>query len=107
MARRPKFTLKYAPEVYEHLKAIERKHHRLVAETIKEQLSYTPEAKTKNRQPLEEPASFGATWELRLGPKNTFRVFYDVDHEGKVVSILAIGVKDGNRLYSGGQEFKL
>jgi mRNA-degrading endonuclease RelE of RelBE toxin-antitoxin system len=107
MARRFKFTLKYAPEVYEHLKALERKHHRLVAEMIKEQLSHTPETKTRNRKPLEEPASFGATWELRFGPKNTFRVFYDVNHEDKVVSVLAIGVKDGNRLYIGGQEFKL
>jgi hypothetical protein len=63
--------------------------------------SHTPEAKTKNREPLEELASCGATWELRLGPKNTFRVFYDADHEGKVISILAIGVKDGNQLFIG------
>jgi mRNA-degrading endonuclease RelE of RelBE toxin-antitoxin system len=103
MALRAKFTLKYAPEVYEHLKAIERKHHRLLAETIKEQFSYTQEAKTKNRKPLEEPASFGATWELRFGPKNAFRVFYDVNHEDKLVSVLAIGVKDGNRLCIGGR----
>ncbi len=59
------------------------------------------EGVTLDFPPFEEPASFGATWELRLGPRNTFRIFYDVDHEGKVVSILAIGVKDGNRLYIG------
>lgn len=107
MARRPKFTLDYAPEVYGHLNSIERKYHRLVAETIKEQLSHTPEAKTKNRKPLEEPTSFGATWELRFGPNNSFRVFYDVDHEEKAVAVLAIGVKEGNRLFIGGQEFTL
>jgi len=107
MARRSKFTLKYAPEVYEHLKAIERKYHRLVAEMIEGQLSHTPATETRNRKPLEEPASFGATWELRFGPQNSFRVFYDVYHEEKTVSVLAIGVKKGNQLFIGGQEFEL
>jgi len=107
VARRSKFTLDYAPEVYEHLKSIERKYHRLVAATIKEQLSHTPEVKTKNRKPLEEPTSFGATWELRFGPKNSFRVFYEVDHAEKAVTVLAIGVKEGNRLFIGGEEFML
>ena len=107
MAPLAKFTLEYAPETYEHLDAIELKYHRLIATTIKEQLSHTPEVETKNRKPLERPASFGATWELRFGPKNSFRVFYEVHHEKKVVAVLAIGVKVGNRLVIGGQEFEL
>jgi mRNA-degrading endonuclease RelE of RelBE toxin-antitoxin system len=85
---------------------IELKYHRLVATTI-EQLSHRPATETRNRKPLEEPASFGATWELRFWPKNSFRVFYDVNHEEKTVSVLAIGVKEGNRLFIGGQEFEL
>ena len=28
---------------------------------------------------MEPPAPFDASWELRCGPKNRFRVFYDVD----------------------------
>jgi len=44
---------------------------------------------------------------LRFGPNNSFRVFYDVNHEEKTVSVLAIGVKKGNRLFIGGQEFEL
>jgi len=79
----------------------------LVATTIKEQLSHTPTTKPKKRKPLEDPASFGATWELRFGPKNSFGVFYDVNHEEKAVSVLAIGVKEGNRLFIGGEEFEL
>ena len=106
MKRRPKFTLDYAPEVYANLDAIASKYHRLIAETIKEQLSHTPEVKTKNRKPLEEPTSFGATWELRFGPRNSFRVFYEVDNAEKVVTILAIGVKEGSRLLMGGEEFR-
>ena len=37
----------------------------------------------------------------------SFRVFYEVDHAEKAVSILAIGVKEGNQLFIGGQEFEL
>jgi mRNA-degrading endonuclease RelE of RelBE toxin-antitoxin system len=44
---------------------------------------------------------------LRFGPKNSFRVFYDVNHEERTVSVLAIGVKAGNRLFIGGREFEL
>ncbi len=107
MARRSTFAIIYAPETYRHLHGIALKYHRLIATTIKEQLSYTPTTETKNRKPLEEPASFAATWDLRFGPKNSFRVFYDVNHEQKVVSVLAIGVKEGNRLFIGGEEFEL
>lgn len=107
MARRSKFTISYAPETYKHLDWIESKYHRLVATKIEEQLSHTPARETRNRKPLEEPAALGATWELRFGPKNSFRVFYDVNHEEKIVSVLAIGVKEGNQLFVGGQEFEL
>ncbi len=86
MARRSTFTISYAPETYKHLDWIELKYHRLIATTIKEQLSHTPATETRNRKPLEEPASFGATWELRFGPKNSFRVFYEVNQEEKAVS---------------------
>jgi mRNA-degrading endonuclease RelE of RelBE toxin-antitoxin system len=107
MARRSTFTIIYAPETYKHLDWIEPKYHRLVQTTIREQLAHTPGTETRNRKPLEEPASFGATWELRFGPKNSFRVFYDVNHEEKTVSVLAFGVKEGNRLFIGGEEFEL
>jgi hypothetical protein len=45
---------------------------------------------------------------LRFEPKNSFRVFYDVNHEEKTaLSVLAIGVKEGNQLFIGGEEFEL
>ena len=107
MIHQAKYTLEYAREVYEHLDFVESKHHRLIAATIKQQLSHAPEVKTRNRKPLQEPTSFGATWELRFGSQNNFRVFYEVDQAEAVVTILAIGVKEGNRLFIGGQEFEL
>ena len=101
------FTLEFAPETVRQLEAIARKHHRLIQQTIDEQLSHTPERETRNRKPLEHPTTFGATWELRFGPSNRFRVFYEVDAVEQIAWILAIGEKEGNRLFIGGEEVKL
>jgi mRNA-degrading endonuclease RelE of RelBE toxin-antitoxin system len=105
MTRQPKFTLIFAPETIDHLEAIERKYHSLIEKTLDEQLSYTPEQETRNRKPLEPPAPWGATWELRFGPRNRFRAFYEVDLTEQTVSVLAIGVKERNRLWIGGEEY--
>ncbi len=75
-------------------------------ETIKEQLSFAPQQETRNRKPLERsPGPYGATWELRCGPDNRFRIFYEVETESQEVWILAIGVKDQARLFIAGKEF--
>jgi hypothetical protein len=68
-------------------------------------LSDTPEQATHNRKPLDPPTPFGATWELRFGPKNRFRVFYEIEPVALAVSVLAIGIKAGNRLFIGHEEF--
>jgi len=107
MPRGPKFVLIFAPEALGHLMVIERKYHRFLRKAIDEQLSYSPEHATRNRKPLERPAGFGATWELRCGPHNRFRVFYDVDASRLTVRILAVGAKEGHRLLIGGEEFEL
>ena len=107
MARLPRFTLIFAPEAIDHMDVIERKYHRLIQRTIDEQLSYTPEKETRNRKPLTQPAPFGATWELRCGPRNRFRVFYEAVPAEQTVRVLAIGTKEGSRLLIGEEEFQL
>lgn len=106
MPRRSKFELIFAPETIEHMKTIDREHHSLIRHAITEQLKNAPDVQTRNRKTLETPAPFAATWELRFGPDNRFRVLYEIDEKQKRVSILAIGIKDGNRLLIGGKEFK-
>ena len=103
MGGQPRFTLSFAPEAVEHL---ESKYHGLLRRTLKEQLSHTPVQETRNRKPLEQPAPFEATWELRCGPGKRFRVFYAVDVDSKTVQVLAIGVKERNRLFIGGEEYE-
>lgn len=96
----------YAPEVRAHVDAIDRRFHRQLREAIEEQLSFSPQQETRNRKPLERsPGPFGATWELRCGPDNRFRVFYEVVAETRQVWILAIGSKDRARLFIAGKEF--
>lgn len=105
MAKEAKFTLTFAPEAIDHLYSIPSKYHGLLRRTINEQLTSTPTQETKNRKPLEQPAPFDATWELRCGPDNQFRVFYDLDLVSQTVAVLAIGVKDRSRLLIGGKEY--
>ncbi len=106
MAKAPPFTLVYADEVKDHLRAIETKYHSIIQAEIETQLLHEPDVETRNRKPLKKPIAFGADWELRLGPDNRFRVFYQVKTEAREVRVLAVGVKDRSRLFFGGEEFK-
>lgn len=105
MARRQPYELLYVPEVGEHLRSIEPTHHSLIREKIEEQLLYEPDNETRNRKPLRQPAAFDAEWELRFGPDNYFRVLYGAPN--RAVQILAVGMKEGNRLRIGGEEVEL
>jgi mRNA-degrading endonuclease RelE of RelBE toxin-antitoxin system len=72
-----------------------------VVAAIEEQLSHEPLVETRNRKQLRPNAL--APWELRIGKT---RVFYDVEGSAKV-TILAIGSKEGNKLYIEGKEIQL
>jgi hypothetical protein len=104
--RRP-FALVYDPEVKAHLRAIEPTYRGLIRTTIEEQLRFEPETETRNRKPLQPPVAFEATWELRFGPENRFRVFHSVSRAPRGVQILAVGRKERNRLMIGREEIKL
>jgi mRNA-degrading endonuclease RelE of RelBE toxin-antitoxin system len=107
MGPQQSFTILYAPITRTHLRAIEAKYYSLIRTTIEARLSHEPDAPTRNRKPLKRPVFFEATWELRFGAGNRFRVFYDVDQTQRVVAVLAIGIKRGNRLLIGGEEIRL
>ncbi len=107
MNPRRSFELVYAAQVKEHLKAVKRKYHGLIRQEIEAQLQFEPEVETKNRKPLKRAVAFEAEWEIRFGPNNRFRVFYEVDREAEAVYILAIGDKVRDRLYIGGEEVEL
>ena len=94
-----KYTLTYDDDFYEQIKIIERKYYSLIKKKIVEQLTDEPLVETNNRKILDQPNILNADWELRFGPKNQFRVFYEVV-ENRVL-VLAIGIKKGNHLRIG------
>ena len=101
------FKLIYAVQVKGHLKFIERKYHSLIRETIENQLRFEPDVETRNRKPVEPPTTVEADWELRFGSHNRFRAFYTINIGQREVDIVAIGVKQGNKLFIGGEEVEL
>jgi hypothetical protein len=107
VAKKEPFSLIYAPVVYQHLDAIDAKYDALIRAKIVEQLTYEPDVETRNRKPVRQPAAFAAEWEIRFGPGNRFRVFYQIEAENREVRIVAIGVKERNRLLVGGEEVTL
>jgi mRNA-degrading endonuclease RelE of RelBE toxin-antitoxin system len=106
MTGRP-FKLVYDAEVVRHLAGVERKYHSVIRRAVETQLRHEPEVETRNRKPLRRPVGLGATWELRCGPQNRFRVFYEPVQDRREVHILAVGVKVRNRLVIGTEEFEL
>ena len=106
MAKRP-FEAVYDPEVMDQLSVIERKYHSLIRGVIEEQLFHEPDVESRNRKPLRRRSLWDDAWELRFGPDNRFRVFYRTNPQDRVVFVLAIGVKRGNRLVIGAQEIDL
>jgi len=104
--RRP-FTLIYAPAVKKHLNKIEPEYYSLIRRAIERQLRFEPDGETRNRKPLKHQSAFEISREIRFGPDNRFRVFYEVDQESHKVFILAVGQKKGTRLFITGEEFEL
>jgi mRNA-degrading endonuclease RelE of RelBE toxin-antitoxin system len=107
MAPKQRYKIIYDSEVAKHLRTIDKKYHPLIRRTIEGQLQFEPHVETRNRKPLTRPMTFSARWELQFGPQNRFRVFYRVIDDAYEVYVLAIGVKERERLYLGEEVFEL
>ncbi len=107
MATTQPFKLIYATQVKDQLKFIERKYHSLIRETIENQVRFEPDVETRNRKPVEPPTTVEADWELCFGSNSRFRAFYTTNIDQREVYIVAIGVKQGNKLFIGGEEVEL
>ncbi|PIV26327.1 MAG: addiction module toxin RelE [Anaerolineae bacterium CG03_land_8_20_14_0_80_58_20] len=96
----------YSDDALEHLSFIEKKFYGFIEETLEIQLGWEPGVETKNRKTVRQPAPFNAKWELRFGDRNRFRALYEISEDERIVHILAIGHKIGNRLFIGGEEME-
>lgn len=66
------------------------------------QLLQQPTAITRNRKPLQPNPL--ARFELRIGE---LRVYYEVNEARRMVEIRAVGIKERNRVFIGGEEINL
>lgn len=107
MSEQLPFEIIFDAAVQAHFAAIERKDHSLILDAIEQQLAYEPNQKTRNRKALRIPNSLNATWELRCGMNNRYRIFYDVAVDDRLVIVLAVGRKLGNRLMIADEEMEL
>src|SRR5437660_5736547 len=90
---------------FEDLRDIDAKHHSMIRSSILERLSHEPFVETTNRKPRRPNLRGRNLWELRFGPNNRFRVLYRPTAHRSTVRIVAIGVKQGNKLIVRGEEF--
>jgi mRNA-degrading endonuclease RelE of RelBE toxin-antitoxin system len=92
------YEIRFARDIVKDLQRVPAFHRVRIVSAIEGQLGQTPRVATRNRKPLVNlippwPAD-PPVWELRVG---TYRVFYDVDEEQKVVSVRAVRRKAGGR----------
>ncbi|MDJ0621062.1 MAG: type II toxin-antitoxin system RelE/ParE family toxin [Calothrix sp. MO_192.B10] len=97
-----KFTIEITEEAIEDLKYFDKAAQVTILDAIERQLVNQPLQETRNRKPLRVDSQFN--WELRVG---IYRIFYDVIEETVVVSVVAVGHKEHNKLYIRGKEVNL
>ena len=97
------YAIEYSPEAEDHLRRLTTRQQRSVVDAVDRQLADQPTVETRNRKPMRlNPV---APWELRIGD---LRVYYEVSDEPQpTVAVLAIGVKERDRVRIGGEIIKL
>jgi hypothetical protein len=99
---RGSYRIEITRDAVEHVRVLPKKNQGFVFRALRTALAHEPAKETRNRKLLTLPAPFGAHWELRFGPQNRFRAFYTI--EGAAVVVVAVGVKDRQRLRIGHEE---
>jgi mRNA-degrading endonuclease RelE of RelBE toxin-antitoxin system len=96
------FQISFTPEAIDDLRSFRKYDQQRIIDEIESQLPEAANQETRHRKRLRP--NLLAEWELRVGD---FRVFYNVNEEELRATILAIGIKQGNKLFVHGEEFEL
>jgi len=94
------YRIEYSPEAEDHLMCLSARDSRTVLDTVVVQLAHQPTVSTRNRKLMK--ANRLAPWELRIG---SLRVYYEV--KARVVIVKAVGFKDRDRVWIGGEEIEV
>ena len=97
------YDIQYSPDAEDHLRRFTARQQRIVIDTVDRQLLNQPHVETRNRKPMRPNPI--APWELRIG---NLRVYYEIhDAPEPKVTILAIGIKEKDRVRIGGETIKI
>ena len=100
--KKPPYVIEYSPPSREHLAALSAGQRASVLDEVDVQLLHQPTVVTRNRKPLQPNPL--ARFELRIAE---LRVYYEVNEERRRVEIRAVGIKDRDRVFIGGEEIDL
>ncbi|MBI3324054.1 MAG: hypothetical protein HYZ92_02125 [Candidatus Omnitrophica bacterium] len=97
------YRLEYSRKTERHLRALTARQRAVVFDAVNAQFAHQPTVETKNRKSMRvNPV---APWELRIGD---LRVYYRVQEEPEqLVQVLAVGVKQRNRVWIAGEVIEL
>jgi mRNA-degrading endonuclease RelE of RelBE toxin-antitoxin system len=96
------FQIDFTPEASDDLQSFRKFDQQRIIAEIENQLAEGADQETRHRK-LLRPNPFA-----RVGIAcRDFRVFYNVNEDELRVTILAIGIKKGNKLFVHGEEFEL
>jgi mRNA-degrading endonuclease RelE of RelBE toxin-antitoxin system len=97
------YNIQYSPDAEDHLRRLTARQQRIVLDIVDRQLVSQPVMETRNRKRMRPNPV--APWELRIGD---LRVYYEISDEPRAtVTILAVGVKERDRVRIGGEGIKL
>jgi mRNA-degrading endonuclease RelE of RelBE toxin-antitoxin system len=96
------YTFEYAPHAIDHIRKLSPELRATVMDQLEHRLAHQPAVPARNRKPMDpDKKMYLAPWELRLGE---LRVYYAVEEEAKKVIVLAVGIKEREKLFIGGRE---
>ena len=98
------YKIEFAESVKKQFKALTARQRVIILNAIERQLMHEPLKETRNRKALRPNPL--APWELRV---SDLRVFYEPEivETAKKIRILAVGRKEGNKLFIGEEVVEL
>ena len=97
-----KYDICFSEDARLHLRQMSARERQIVLAGILRNLEDEPTKESRNLKVLRPNPL--AKFELRIG---ILRIFFEINVEESEVTILALGRKEGNRLFIGGKEVKL
>lgn len=96
------YDIQFTPSALDDIGWFKKRERKIIVDGIADQLHRDPVGETRNRKRLRPNAT--SEWELRI---EKYRIFYDLNHEERVVEVKVVGEKRGNRVVVRGEEYEL